>query len=115
MMQKIRRVRLGGRGSRERTFQTASAKADPTNSKNAADLLLPRPRIRGEGWGEGPFAPGTAKINGVGIRTGKFLFVSTGTGADVNIAKFKIENGTMNADWFKLGSTEMGGKPRRCR
>jgi hypothetical protein len=53
---------------------------------------------------------GTSKIVGIGIRTGDFLFVASGTGADVAIARFTIGNGSMNSDWFKLGSTEMGGR-----
>ena len=52
---------------------------------------------------------GTVKVYGIGIRTGNTLFVSSGAGDDVNIAKFTINNGSMNSDWFKLGSKEMGG------
>ena len=52
---------------------------------------------------------GTLQIHGIGIRTGNFLFVSAGAGADVNVARFKIGNGSMTSDWFKLGSKEMGG------
>ena len=52
---------------------------------------------------------GTIKIEGIGIRSRNFLFVASGTGADVNIARFSIHNGSMNSDWFKLGSTELGG------
>ncbi len=52
---------------------------------------------------------GTFKIVGIGIRSRDFLFVATGTGADVNIARFAIRNGSMTSDWFKLGSPEMRG------
>ena len=48
-------------------------------------------------------------MGGIGIRSGNQLFVATGTGADVCIARFKIDNGSMTSDWFKLGSTELGG------
>jgi hypothetical protein len=52
---------------------------------------------------------GTYKVEGIGIRSGDFLFVSSGSGPDVNIAKFIIRNGTMTSDWFKLGSDQQGG------
>jgi hypothetical protein len=51
---------------------------------------------------------GATKIEGIGIKTGKYLFVSAGSGADVNIAKFKIDNGSFNGDFYKLGAKDMG-------
>ena len=57
-------------------------------------------------------ARGSANVDpafhGIGIRTGNMLFVASGTGPDVNIARFTLGNGTMNSDWFKLGSLEQG-------
>ena len=49
-------------------------------------------------------------VKSVGIRTGNFLYVSSGAGPDVNIATYKLENGggTFQGSWFKLGSKEMG-------
>ena len=52
---------------------------------------------------------GTVKVFGIGIKSGNFLFVSSGAGPDVMIAKYKIDNGSMSSDWFKLGAKEMGG------
>ena len=54
---------------------------------------------------------GGAKINGIGVRTKKYFIVATGfgpTAADACIAHYIIHNGTMNADWYKVGSTEKG-------
>lgn len=52
---------------------------------------------------------GGAKIQGIGVRTKNYLIVSSGAGADVNIAKFDIQNGgIISGDWYKLGSKEKG-------
>lgn len=51
---------------------------------------------------------GTAKVSGIGILHKKMLFVASGTGADVNIAAYQINNGSFQGDWYKLGSTEKG-------
>ena len=55
---------------------------------------------------------GGAKINGIGIRSGKFLYVSSGAGPDVMIAKYTLQNGSMTSDWFKL-ETNRNGRQRR--
>lgn len=48
------------------------------------------------------------KVYGMGIRTGNRMFVATGAGADVVIAKFTLHNGSFNGDFYKRGSLEMG-------
>ncbi len=48
------------------------------------------------------------KVYGMGIRTGNRLYVATGAGADVIIAKFTLHNGSFHGDFYKRGSMEMG-------
>jgi hypothetical protein len=94
-------------------FTIVSAKAPATGAPYAGTVTIKPKKIVGAGDWAQPYdviwTLGTLKIYGIGIRTGNFLFVSTGSGADTNIARFQIGNGTMNSDWFKLGSEEMGG------
>ena len=48
------------------------------------------------------------KVYGMGIRTGDRLYVATGAGADVVIAKFTLQNGSFHGDFYKRGVLEMG-------
>lgn len=51
---------------------------------------------------------GDVKAYGIGVKAGNQLFVASGAAADINIAKFKINNGSFSGDFFKLGAKEMG-------
>ena len=48
------------------------------------------------------------ETSGIGVRSGDQLYVASGAAADINIAKFKINNGSFSGDFFKLGAKEMG-------
>ncbi len=103
---------LKGPETLDGTYKIDSAKAPFSGAAYSGDVTIKPLQIIGADDDAKPYQIvwniGGAKIEGVGIRSGKFLFVSSGSGADVNIAKFKIGNGTMNSDWFKLGLTEKG-------
>lgn len=94
-------------------FKIDSATAPSTGAAYTGTVTIKPIEIVGAGDDEKPYSltwtMGSTKVEGIGIRTGKFLYVASGTGADVNIAKFKIQNGSFSGDWFKLGSNEMGG------
>ena len=94
------------------TYKIESAKAPFTQAEYAGSVTIKPAPIAGANDDAKPYliswTLGDVKVEGIGIRSGKFLYVASGAGADVNIAKFTIGNGTMNSDWFKLGSTEKG-------
>ena len=94
-------------------YTITSAKAPATGAAYSGTVTIKPLEIVGAGKNAMPYSVtwtlGTYKIEGIGVRTGDQLFVATGTGADVNIAAFNIRNGTMNCDWFKLGSDQQGG------
>lgn len=106
---------LKGPESLDGEFAIVSAKAPSTGAAYTGTVTIKPQEIVGAGDKEQPYLVtwtfGTTKVEGFGIRTGDFLFVSSGAGPDVNIAKYKLENGgaTFHGDWFKLGSKEMGG------
>jgi hypothetical protein len=106
---------LKGPESLDGEFSIVSAKAPATGAAYTGTVTIKPQEIVGAGAGEQPYLLtwtfGATKIQGFGIRTGKYLVVSSGAGPDVNIAKFKLENGgaTFHGSWFKLGSKEMGG------
>jgi hypothetical protein len=106
---------LDGPESLDGEFKITSAKAPATGAAYSGTVTIKPEEIEGAGDSEKPYLLtwtfGTTKVQGIGIRTGQYLFVSSGAGADVHIAKFKLENGggTFQGDWFKLGSKEMGG------
>ncbi len=104
---------LKGPESLDGDFTITSAKAPTSGTPYSGTVTIKPLNITGADDNGKPYSVtwtmGTVKVNGIGIRSGKFLFVSSGSGADVMIAKYKIDNGTMNCDWFKLGSNEMGG------
>jgi hypothetical protein len=92
---------------------TITAAAAPASGAAYAGLVTIKPlTITGAADDSKPYSVtwtlGATKIEGIGIKTGKYLFVSAGSGADTNIGKFKIDNGSMSGDFYKLGATEMG-------
>jgi hypothetical protein len=94
-------------------YTIESAKAPYTGAAYTGTVSIKPAKIIGSDDNEKPYlitwTIGTAKINGIGIRHKNFLFVSSGTGADVNVAAYQINNGSFNGDWYKLGSKEKGG------
>lgn len=93
-------------------YTIVSAKAPTTGAAYAGTVTIKPAKIVGSADNAKPYLVtwtlGTLKIQGIGIRTKKFLFVSSGSGADVNIAAYELNNGVIQGDWFKLGSTEKG-------
>ena len=104
---------LKGPANLDGEFTIVSATAPATGAPYAGKVAIKPLEIVGASGNAKPYSVtwtlGTLKIVGIGIRSEDFLFVATGTGTDVNIARFVIRNGSMNSDWFKLGSTEKGG------
>ncbi len=104
---------LKGPANLDGEFTIVSAKAPATGAPYAGTVTIKPLPIVGASDKAKPYSVtwtlGTYKVQGIGIRSENFLFVSSGAGADVNIAKYIIHNGTMNADWFKLGSDQQGG------
>lgn len=105
--------KLKGPKSLDGEFTITSAVAPYSGAPYSGTVVIKPLEIVGASDSSKPYSVswtmGTTKVNGIGIRTGNFLVVASGSGADVNIARYQIQNGTMNASWFKLGSTEMGG------
>ena len=106
---------LKGPESLDGDFTIVSAKAPNTGAAYSGTVTIKPLEIVGAGDSEKPYQVtwvfGATKVQGIGIRTDKYLIVSSGAGPDVHIAKFKFQNGgaTFSGDWFKLGSSEMGG------
>jgi hypothetical protein len=104
---------LKGPANLDGDFTITAAKSPTTGAAYTGTVSIKPLEIVGSGDWAKPYSVtytiGTAKISAIGIKTKKFLFVSSGAGADVIIARYVIDNGSMNSDWFKLGSTEMGG------
>jgi hypothetical protein len=94
-------------------YAIESAKAPYTGAAYTGTVSIHPAKIVGKDDNEAPYTItwtiGGAKVNGIGIKHKNFLFVASGAGADVNIAAYQIQNGNMNCDWYKLGSTEKGG------
>jgi hypothetical protein len=94
-------------------YAIESAKAPYTGAAYTGTVSIHPAKIVGQDDNEAPYlitwTIGGAKINGIGIKHKNFLFVSSGAGADVNIAAYQINNGNMTCDWYKLGSTAKGG------
>lgn len=103
---------LKGPETLDGTYTIESAKAPFTGAAYSGTVEIKPLAIVGADDDAKPYSItwtiGTAKLSGIGIRSGNHFFVATGTGADVNIARFKLGNGAMNSNWFKLGSTEQG-------
>jgi hypothetical protein len=103
---------LSGPASLDGEFKIVSAKAPTTGAAYTGTVTIKPTEIVGSDGEAKPYlltyTLGAAKVQGIGIRTGKYLFVSSGAGPDVNVGKFKIGNGTFNGDWYKLGSKEIG-------
>ena len=106
---------LQGPDTLDGDFQIVSAKAPSTGAAYNGTVTIKPLTIVGADDEEKPYSLtwtiGTVKVQGIGIRTKDFLYVASGSGADVNIGKFKMENGnaTFSGDFFKLGATDMGG------
>ena len=94
-------------------YQIVSATAPMTGVAYTGTVTIKPLDVTGAGDDEKPFAVtwtiGTAKVQGIGIRTGDKLYVASGTGADVAVAKLTLHNGSMNGDFVKLGSADLGG------
>ena len=104
---------LAGPADLNGDFQITSAKAPTTGAAYAGTVSIKPLEVTGAADDEKPYSVtwtiGGAKVNGIGIRTKDHLYVASGTGADLLIGKFTLGNGSMNGDFFKLGSTDMGG------
>jgi len=104
---------LKGPATLDGEFTIVASKAPSTGAAYAGTVTIKPEQIVGAGDQEKPYLVtwnfGATKVQGFGIRTGNYLIVSSGAGPDVNLAKFKLHNGTFAGDWFKLGSKEMGG------
>jgi hypothetical protein len=94
-------------------YTIVSAKSPTTGAAYAGTVSIHPTTIVGSDDNTKPYlvtwTMGTIKINGMGIRTKNRLFVASGGGADVLIAKYIIDNGSMNCDFYKLGSGDKGG------
>ena len=103
---------LKGPGTLDGEFTIVSAKAPNTGAAYGGTVTIKPQTIVGTSDNAKPYLItwklGTLVIRGIGIRSDNFLYVASGSGADVNVARFNIGNGTMNSEWFKLGSDEMG-------
>ena len=103
---------LKGPQSLNGEFKIESAKAPFTAAEYTGTVTIKPANIVGADDHQAPYLVtwniGGNKISGIGIRHRKYLFVSSGSGADVNIAAYKIDNGSMTCDWYKAGSTEKG-------
>ena len=104
---------LKGPASLDGEFAIVSAAAPSTGAAYVGKVTIRPLAITGAGDWAKPYAISWDlagyKVQGIGLRAGNFLFVSSGTGAEVNVARGVIHNGTMNFDWFKLGSDQLGG------
>jgi hypothetical protein len=93
-------------------YTIVSAKSPTTGAPYAGTVSIHPTTIVGSDDNTKPYlitwTMGTIKINGIGIRTKNRLFVASGSGADVLIAKYIIHNGSMTCDFYKLGAKEMG-------
>jgi hypothetical protein len=93
-------------------YTIESAKAPTTGASYSGTVTIKPANIVGAADNAKPYlvtwTMGAVKVYGIGIRTRDTLYVSSGAGPDVNITKFDVGNGSITADWFKLGSTEKG-------
>lgn len=91
-------------------YKIVSAKAPTTGAAYVGTVTITPQKIVGSS--DETYAVvwtlGTVKAYGIGVRSGDQLFVASGAAADINIAKYKIGNGSFSGDFFKLGATEMG-------
>ena len=94
-------------------YKISAAKAATTGKEYTGSVTIKPMNVVGSGEESKPYAItwtlGGAKVEGIGIKTGKHLIVATGFGAaDVTIGKFVIHNGSFTGDFFKLGQKDMG-------
>lgn len=103
---------LSGPASLDGTYKITKAAAPGTGAAYTGTVTIKPADIVGAADNAKPYHViwtfGKTQLHGMGIRTGKYLFVVSGTGADACIAQYKINNGVMTSDWFKVGSTEKG-------
>lgn len=103
---------LSGPATLNGNYKIDSAKAPSTGAAYAGTVAIHPLTITGATPSAMPYSItwkiGGSTIKGIGIRSGKYLVVASGTGADTMIAKYIIQNGSMNADWYKVGSMDMG-------
>lgn len=104
---------LKGPASLDGEFTIVSAAAPSTGAAYAGKVMIKPLDITGAGDWAKPYAItwdlAGYKLSGIGLRAGNFLYVSSGAGAEVNVARGVIRNGTMNLDWVKLGANQLGG------
>jgi hypothetical protein len=104
---------ISGPESLDGDFKIDTAKAPYTGAAYSGSVSIKPLAIVGAPDNAKPYSVtwtiGGAQVKGIGMRCGDFLYVASGTGSDVNIARFVINNGSMTSDWYKLGSTEHGG------
>jgi len=98
---------LKGPENLEGDFTITAAKAPATGAPYSGTVSIKPKTVVGAGDWAKPYdvvwTLGTLKIYGIGIRTGNFLFVATGSGVDTNIARYQIGNGTMEQRLVQAG------------
>ena len=103
---------IKGPASLDGDFKIESAAAPTSGAAYSGTVSIKPLKIVGAGDSNPPYSivwtMGTAKVYGIGIRSKNRLFIASGAGPDVNIGRFKIDNGSFSGDFFKLGATEMG-------
>ncbi len=105
---------LEGPDTLDGDYKITAAKAPATGAAYTGTVTIKPLEVVGAADDEKPYSVtwtiGETKLQGIAIRTKNYLYVATG-GTDTMIGKFKMENGnsTFQGDFFKLGSTEMGG------
>lgn len=103
---------LAGPATLDGEYKITAAKAPATGAAYAGTVLIKPLKITGANDDAQPYlltwTLGTVKVYGIGIRTGKRLYVASGAGADTIIARFSLHNGSFNGDFYKLGSMEQG-------
>ena len=104
---------LSGPASLDGEYKIDSAAAPTTGAAYTGTVAIKPLEIVGASDSAKPYSIvwtfGKVKVYGVGIKSGNQLFVASGAGPDLCIAKFIINNGSMTSDWFKFGVMEKGG------
>jgi len=99
-------------GALDGDYKIESAAAPATGASYTGTVSIHPANIVGSSDNAKPYNItwniGDLKIQGIGVKSGKYLLVASGTGADTCIAWYVIGNGSMGADWYKLGSNEIG-------
>jgi hypothetical protein len=103
---------LQGPESLDGDFNIVAAKAPNTGAAYAGTVTIKPFEIVGADDDDKPYQItwnfGATKVQGIGLKRGKYLIVSSGTGADTNVGRFTYDNGSFNGYFFKLGSKDLG-------